>query len=51
MLKGALPFADAVCTVWVGHKLKELTILNKFIHQNFCIAVMHIIITGAMDVQ
>ena len=47
----SLAFRYAVCAIRIGHKLELLIMFDELINQLLRVIVMHIIVTGTMDVQ
>ena len=51
MLVGAFSLVYAMATVGIRHEGKLLALLDQFVDQHFCVGIVDIIITSAMDVQ
>jgi hypothetical protein len=51
MPRGAFTFRNTMAPVGIRHELELLVVFDQFILQQFCILVMHIVITCSMDVQ
>lgn len=47
----AFTLGDAMAPVGIRHELKLLVVLDQFILQHLGVLIVHIVITGAMDVQ